>query len=311
MTSISRRTLVTRSAAVLAASAIVGVPAGHAATGTPARRKVVITLPHSSQFDEVMSAHFPALVHATHFAALRPICFFVTNESSMPVVAHSLHFKISSSAGAYETVIPYFFAPKFGRSGSPTFGRSGNRTRMTGQVNLIGISGVRLASPLFNWGPAYIRNNGLPSTAALVTSARADLLLKLLPSITRVEARTEATVFADHSVVGRDSSDLAMTVRVRRNAEHDAASSLLGLIARKAPAEDIEHRLMLHATRTTDSKGNAVSRLSPNAFLYHETRQRHARILNTRLKRDGYDKFVRTVNYLSRQPKTITTYLDA
>lgn len=309
MTVLSRRILVSRGAALLAATAITTPLTTRAQSEVSSTSGIVLTPAHAPNFDSLLAEHFPTLVDQVGFAAMRPTCVFLHNNTAKSVMAHSLVYSITTSTGLHQMAVQQMFAPRLGKHGSPEFGVSGNRTRVTGHVKLIRPSRIRLSSPFFSWSPNYLRKSPTPVWTGLNRLQSGAFLRTLLPRIASVSVELDAVVFSDHTVWGRDTAHLARTFRVRRNAEHDEARSVQEVLRAGASQAKLEQLLALHATSPLDASGKPVSRANPNAFLYHKTRQQHARLLLIRLLKDGMPKFTRTVHYVASRKKTVTTYV--
>ena len=261
-------------------------------------------------FEEKLAQYFPQLLRDPHFQLLMPMCCIIENQSTLAIKAHSTTWILRGGEQVYQTTVQQFFTPRYKHSGSPNFGRTGNKTRMTGQVDLLKPKGVRLISPLFSWSPAYVTEHPNLNWAKLNRNAKTDLLFDLIPTLTSVSVSLEAVIFADHVVLGADRSNLARSFRVRRNAEHDEASSILHMVKANASLSSIQAKLQYDADLKTDPDGNVVTRKNPNAYLYRMTRRKQAKLLLRRLTRHGYQKFSRTLHYLAKQPKTVTTQLS-
>jgi hypothetical protein len=242
---------------------------------------------------------FPGLLHDGGFQQLRPLAFFVTNVSRKSVRAFSSHWTVTTASGEYETTIMHYFHRRTGRK-MMHWGIKGNRTRFTGRVPIIKAGATRLLTPYFNWSATYYKDHGLPDWASLLRRrARPEInLSELKKPDSRVTMTVVAAITHDHIAVGPESQALARVFSVTRNAEHDEALSILQRFQSGDTAEQIAGLLRKH------SSGLAFD-IRPESDLYYRVRQRQAKVLLRRLHKARWDQFVRTLQRLSDQRRTV------
>jgi hypothetical protein len=249
-----------------------------------------------------MNRLFPGLLDDQAFQQVRPVAFLVTNTGKTSIRAFSSHWTIATPAGNSEFSLMHYFHPRAGYEGRKRmhWGITGNRTRRTGRISIIKAGATRLVTPFFNWSPAYYAEHNSPDWNKLLRRrTRTDVNLSALASPdSRVTMTIVAAITRNYSAVGPQSQQLARIFSVTRNAEHDEALSILKRVREGDSAEEVRKLLRKH------SSGLAFD-IRPESDLYFRVRQRQAKVLLRRSQKARWDQFVRTLEYLRNQPKTV------
>jgi hypothetical protein len=251
----------------------------------------------------VLNGLFPGLLPDPGFEQLRPVAFLVTNLSRSSVRAFSTHWIFTTPGYTREMSLMHYFHPRAGYMGRKRmhWGTTGNRTRLTGRIPIIKAGATRLVTPFFNWSPSFYKQHGdLDWGKLLRRRARPEVVLSDLAKPGASVAMTiSAAITKDYAWVGPDGQELARVFSVTRNAEHDEAVSVLKRISAGASPEQVREQLRHHAS------GLAFD-IQPSSDLYYRVRQRQAKVLLRRLKKARWDQFLRTLEYLRKQPPTRT-----
>jgi hypothetical protein len=315
---ISRRKLITTAAATGAASMLLHASGTGKATRQvdcevesrgPIHGLISIVVPTDPKFSSLLNTHFPGLAHDAQFRKIQSNAVLITNISGKDINAFSSFWEVDTPTGGYEVALRHFFHPSEKRQRTVHFGTQGNQTRFTGQIPAIRAGATRLLSPYFNWSSNYYQRNVKPDwTKILARGARSTFAHTELSSATSIRVTLDAVIVNQSQVIGPDRAHLAKTYMMMRNAEHDAAAGVINMVACEDDSVSQilnNHNLILNYLV---SSGEKYTPSSGDAFkdrLYRKVRQRQATILARRFQHATPAQFLRTLQYLAAQPKTI------
>ena len=267
---------------------------------------VKLLTPSDHGYDAHLDGMFPRLKDDPVFKKIAPYCALLTNIGNIPLQAFSTYWDIETGTGNVGAVLRQYFHPRGSVKHSARFGLKGNKTRFTGSIPALQPGATRLITPFFSWSPAHFLKYPAPKWKALLleNSSRKFLLQEMARS-TSVTVQVDGLIVKNNVVIGTDRANLGTTFRVTRNAEHDEAYDVLGLVQSGATVESIRACLKEHAKAVLPERGDKKK------FLYCKVRRRQARVLLRRLKHARYEQFIKTLKFLCRQPQTTTIRLAA
>jgi hypothetical protein len=230
----------------------------------------------------LMNRYFPGLLSDDGFQQFRPLSFLASNVSNEDIRAFSTRWSVTTLRGRYERTIRHYSRPRY---------HEHNEILFTGAVPVLKTGATRLLSPFFSWSPSFYMDNARPNWTQILLR-RPELELSDPGNVpTKVTMHIEAAITDSYVSVGPGDEYLAQAFCVTRNAEHDEAVAIRRLISAGATFGIVERRLRYKSK-------------SPSS-VYYRVRQRQARMLLARLYGVPWDDFLRTLQYLRDQPKTL------
>jgi hypothetical protein len=253
----------------------------------------------------VLEKLYPKFIDSDYYGMLRSSSFLVTNISGHSIRALSTKWNVNTSQGSSEKLVMQYFRPRSHSKPRMHFGIQGNKTRVTAKIPLLNSSETKLVSPFFAFSPSYysrfgekrlnrLFNSPIPSKSTFPVT-----LSELAKSTSAASMSVDAVLTYNFWVIGPNEAHLARFVRKTRNAEREEAIEISNAITAGASQKDIRDMLMSHAAGGTF--GN-----DPKQDLWYRVKQRQAKVLLRRLNKASWSQFVGTVNYLAKQPRTIT-----
>lgn len=238
---------------------------------------------------------FSGLTSDGAFQGFLPMAFLVTNVSRNDIRAFRTLWQITTPAGQNETNIAYCNV-----GGALRYSANGSKKRflVTGRIPAIKAGDTRLITPFFSLVPRTYGENERPNWGMLALQRPEAVLLDLKAELLNVTARIDAAITDDYVAVGPAGVSLGRFFCITRNAEHDEALSLWRQIEAGASPEGLLNNLRREAS--------AIDLDVPDpSALYYNVRRRQARTFIRRLKSRGWDQFLRTLEFMANQPKTV------
>jgi hypothetical protein len=252
----------------------------------------------------LMEDLFPGLTGDSAFQPFAPVAFLVSNVSDRKIHAFCSSWKLVTPKRIYQANIMHYFHPRFHtreRRGQNTWGRT---LLFSGRLPIIEARASRLVTPFFDWGPeAYGQTRDL-DWAGMPSRRPKIVLSELSAPEVGVSMNITAAIIDGYLSVGPNEKALTEAFCVARNAEHDEAVSVRNLVLAGATREQIGERLRRDAV-------GLDFRPDPGSIFYYKTRQRQAAVLLRRLNSSPWDKFLRILEYLRNQPKTLHRTLES
>jgi hypothetical protein len=259
-------------------------------------------------FEPEIDRLFPGLRKDSVFKSIQSHAVLIRNIGTRSIRAHSTLWTATTPTGTFKATRLHFFHPRGKHPDSVQFGVTGNKTRFTGKVPLLKPGATRLLTPYFNWSPKCYLKGGTPTWHKILNaSSSRRRFFANLSNATDIQVSIDAVIFNRKHMIGKDSGHLGRMYRKSRNAEHDEAADVLRMIKSGASLEDAACLLHQHASQEVPKVKNGNSR---GKDIYLSVRKRQAKVLLRRLKQANKlgkpEVFVKTLNYLKKQRKTVT-----
>lgn len=228
----------------------------------------------ASVLDPEFGAHadslFPGLRQNLNFQLIAPSSIIATNTSGPAIKAVSVRWAIVNRAAGYNTSSFHYV-------------QSGAGTLVSGNKSILSPGETRLITPFFTLSTQEgvsgfeFKWNRLDAKECEYFK----FIVRETQGSTRVNSEIDAVVYGDWTLAGPDSSSLGDHLRIRRNAEHDEAVSILKAIAKDPTDQAIADTLNQH-TSVEGIAGASVPRSKPWRFWYFKARTLQAKAIMAR-----------------------------
>jgi len=246
----------------------------------------------------VLDRSFPGLTSDAGFQRFLPIAFLVTNVSQTDIRVFSTLWTLTTPTGRHQINIAYCNHPQPGRMSWYPKKRSRKPVLVTGRTPVISAGTTRLITPLFSCGPRMYEEDNEPNWGMLWRQGPKILSSEPISESLTVVPELDAAITDDYAAIGPGAASLGRFFCIARNAEHDEAVSVRRQIEAGASLEGVLSNLRREASAIE------IEIPDPSA-LYYNVRRRQARVFIRRLKTRGWDQFLRTLEFVANQPKTV------
>ena len=255
-------------------------------------RMVLLTRSSDPNFATQLDSLFPGLAQDSIFQTISPVAVLVTNSSGIAIKAISLEWSITSASTVSRQ--SYFF-----------YLRPGTKALLSGQRAIIENGKTRLISPFFSWNPKRFRSGGSPRWGKILNGSKArKSLVQQLQGAPVIDVKVSAAVYGDHVVIGPERANLAKHFRIRRNAEHDEALSLLKTVNPSSVSRPEMASALRHHKHIRAIAGSKVPKADVKRHLYYHSRKIQAKRLHNLFRKTGKRKFVARLIVVKHKKRT-------